>query len=288
MGGNPSPNGYVPNVWGPNDPYEHVDLANNFDSIDANFDRLDQERALLGTVRMWYKWPGVSAITLAKWQSAGWQVCDGRQIGANDLGLTTTTAMPDWRYQTPTGAVATDGGGSPAQAYPGDGVAGTAGDGRLHAPGIGGKQGSNGPINVPSHYHWHNHIHEVGNVTNAQWETSDAQTSSNFYVASAVPGGSTINLSKAIHKHNIKIYSSSPRDPSSANLDVGNISGVDPSQSNNIGTSLQKLPTGGGADQPTGGSEGDNLTLSQTPATFGVLFMMKVRAVVNPTFPPPQ
>jgi len=275
------PSGKIPDVWNDDaDDFDHQQLADNWDAIDAELTRLDNERMPLGTVVMF--WRRGNLDPAYPWGTGTvWQPCDGRTILStnHDFPGGGNLLLPDMRNMMVVGAATPDGGSSPALTYPGDAVPGTQGVGPLNAGGIDNLSGSMAKVAVPSHYHNHNHIHKIGSGSGAD-DTTQAQTpdGGGQFEVNTDASGSGFNVALAHHTHGLlPEYTSVPRDPTNANKRTKDISGTDPSAANITQTSLQRLSSGGTAEQPTGGSSGDSLTMDARPASRGFVYIMKVR-----------
>jgi hypothetical protein len=277
-------------VWDQDaDPYQHPDLQVNWDSLDAMIgaptggtwppsgqsiysilQSLTTATAPLGAYMMWHRFEATQPLP------SGWVECNGQTILAanhdlvdgNGVHLGNVT-LPDFRNAFPIGA---------------DsslilGTASSVGQGSTFAPGIGGAGGSNGQLThshtLPSHYHDHPHIHEVGNINGGVPETSDARAGQ---TTAASGGGVTVNNPN--HNHNVDIYSSQARRDDTPNYKVVDAPNNN-SQTQRTQTSLQKIATGGSGTDPTGGSIGQAITLSTNqdarPYHIGVLVLIRVK-----------
>ena len=278
-----SPSGIIPNpnVWNSgSDDFSHTQLAANWDTVDANLTMLQDERMPIGSVVMW--WRRTTNDPIIPWGTASvWQPCDGRTIIAANHSFPGggNLVLPDMRNQVPFGAGSPDGSNSnPTLTYPGDGVAPpTQASGPTNAGGIGGEAGSMNQAIVPAHYHQHSHVHQLAVLSHTDVLVATQDDSSDPYFVNIGSSGSGNNVSLTNHVHKLQPqYTSNARDATNQNKRTKDVSGMDASQNNELGTSEQQLATGGTASVPTGGTSGDNLAIDARPAVYGFVFMMKV------------
>lgn len=272
------------------DPYAHVTLAANWDKVDAVIGGppgggwpasgqsiytilTAQQQIPLGATLLWTKWANNLPIP------AGFVALDGSTVLAANHDLVDANGihlgdiqLPDTRGVFPMGADATLN----------IGVSSSAGNSTTNAPGPQGGGGSNAALvtslTVPDHHHLHQHIHEVGNLTDGSYETADASGNHTYNGQ----GGGTNSASLSSHTHHMDIYTSNPRWPDNANQKVSSSDNSSDIHHPRYQTTKAFLsdPTSD-ATAPTGGNPDDALTMTVSqdvrPLHIGFVFIQKIK-----------